>query len=104
MKQTRKRYDQAFKLMAVELSRSGKPFLEVAKDLGIAVDLVRRWNREFELHQSNSFPGNGKQLLNPAEKEIVELRRQLRDAEMERDILKKAVSIFSKSDRKSLGS
>ena len=38
------------------------------------------------------------------EKEIVELRKKLRDAEMERDILKKAVSIFSRSDRKNLGS
>jgi len=35
------------------------------------------------------------------EKENARLRKELRDAKMERDILKKALSIFSKSDGKS---
>ncbi|MCZ2129090.1 MAG: transposase [Bacteroidia bacterium] len=104
MKQSRNHYDQAFKMMAVELHRNGKPFLEVAKDLGISADLIRRWNREYDRYQSGSFPGNGKKLVSESEKEIIELRKRLRDVEMERDILKKAVSIFSRGDRKNLGS
>jgi len=35
------------------------------------------------------------------EREVARLKKELRDAKMERDILKKAISIFSKSDGKS---
>jgi hypothetical protein len=45
-----------------------------------------------------SFPGNGKPKQTPEEAEIARLKKALRDAEMERDILKKAVSIFSRND------
>ncbi|MFT6112476.1 MAG: transposase [Bacteroidia bacterium] len=38
------------------------------------------------------------------QKEIAELKKKLKDTELERDILKKAVGIFSKSDRKNIGS
>jgi transposase-like protein len=43
-----------------------------------------------------SFPGNGRQAFNEEQTRIRELEKQLRDVEMERDILKKAVAIFSR--------
>jgi transposase len=103
-KRERKSYDKAFKLMAVELYRSGKPASTIAKDLGIGVDLVRRWAREHDDAGSRSFPGNGKQDLTPEQKEIQALKKALSEAEMENRILKKAVSIFSRDDNKYSGS
>jgi transposase len=41
--------------------------------------------------------------MTDSEKEIARLQKALKEAEMERDILKKAISIFSKSDKKSTG-
>jgi transposase len=102
-KKERRSYDKAFKMMAVELMQSGKTSVAVGEDLGIAPDLVRRWAREVNVNESNSFPGNGKQNLTDEQKQIVELKKALRDAETERDILKKAVSIFSKGDSKYWG-
>ena len=102
MKQSRKHYDKAFKIMAVELHRSGKSFAEVSQDLGIEVGMLQRWNREYESFLHTSFPGNGKKILSEEQREILSLKKQLKDVEIERDILKKAVSIFSKSDSRSI--
>lgn len=103
MKQPRKHYDKAFKIMAVDLYRSGKTFLDVSKDLGLEVGMIQRWNREYGSFLDASFPGNGKKILSEEQREILSLKKHLKDVEMERDILKKAVSIFSKSDSKSIG-
>jgi transposase len=56
-KQQRRSYDKAFKQMAVELYLKGKAGADVAKDLGIGVDMVRRWAREHSKNGSRSFPG-----------------------------------------------
>lgn len=103
-KQTRKSYDKAFKMMAVELYRSGKAAGTIAKDLGIGVDMLRRWAREHDESGNRSFPGNGKQDLTPEQREIQELKKALQQSEMENRILKKAVSIFSREDNKYSGS
>lgn len=103
-KKERRSYDKSFKLMAVELHRSGKPAVAVAKELGIAAEMLRRWTREFSVHDTRSFPGNGKQDLTPEQKEIQALKKALQEAELENRILKKAVSIFSREDNKYSGS
>jgi transposase len=103
-KKERKSYDKAFKLMAVELHRSGKTAVTVAKELGIGVDMIRRWTREHSKHDTRSFPGNGKQDMTAEQKEIQALKKALQEAEMENRILKKAVSIFSREDNKYSGS
>ena len=102
MKRERRHYDKEFKKMAVELVESGKTTLEVANDLGIATDLVRRWKREYYSNQLGCFSGNGNANFTPEQKEIALLKKELRETKIERDILKKAVSIFSKSDGKSM--
>ena len=73
---------------------------EIAMELGISADLIYRWRRELEQHPDLAFSGNGIKQLTQDQKELEHLRKQLKDVTMERDILKKAVSIFSKSDRK----
>lgn len=101
---TRRSFDKEFKLMTVELCSTGKSTTQVAKELGIRPEIVRRWRREFEAKPSGSFTGHGNPSLTPEQQEISNLKRQLQEAEIERDILKKAVGIFSKSGGKYLGS
>jgi transposase len=102
MKKHRKYYDPEFKRMAVELvETSDKTSTDIAIELGIKPDLVRRWRREYLDYQTGSFSGNGNKNLLPEQKELHQLKRELQEVKIERDILKKAVSIFSKSDGKS---
>jgi len=100
MSQSRSKFDKEFKLMTMELSRTRENMNELAKELGIRVELIYRWRTEFLDKGAGSFPGPGKPKHTPEEAEIAKLKKQLRDVEMERDILKKAISIFSRGDGK----
>jgi len=102
MTKERQSYDREFKQKAVELSFARGNAKEIAEELGIRPELLYRWRRELEQYQNNSFPGKGKPKMTDLEREVSRLKKELRDAKMERDILKKAVSIFSKSDGKSI--
>jgi transposase len=100
MKRERRSYDKEFKLMVVNLCHSGKSTKEVTEDLGIRPDMVRRWKREYKQYQEGSFSGHGKATMSNEQKEIAKLKMELKNAQIERDILKKAVGIFSRSDGK----
>lgn len=83
----RRRYDEQFKTEAVRLVKVGQRSVpDVAKSLGISTNLLYRWR---DLAQA----GKG-QVANQAE--LAQLREQLRRTEQERDILKKALAIFSR--------
>ena len=90
--------------MVVELHKNGKSSNELEKELDIPSDMIRRWSRAYHANGDQSFSGNGKQILSPEQKEIIELKKALKDAQIERDILKKAVSVFSKGNNKYSGS
>ncbi len=102
MKRERRIFNKEFKLMAVELCQSGKSTNEVADDLDIQVDLVRRWKREFIRYKEGSFSGHGNVNLTDEQKENERLKRALKESQLENEILKKAVGIFSRSDGKIL--
>jgi len=104
MSRERKAYPKEFKLMSVELSYTRPDLTTLAKELDINVTLLYRWRKEFSTKQGSSFPGNGKVILTAAEQEVANLKKELRETQMERDILKKAISIFSKGDNKYSGS
>ncbi len=104
MSRERKTYPKEFKLMSVELSNTRNDLSALAKELDIPPSLLYRWRREYAGKQNHSFPGNGKVSLTAAEQEVAQLKKELRETQMERDILKKAVSIFSRSDGKYSGS
>ena len=94
----RRKYDREFKLQAVKLSlESGKSVKEVAEDLGICAGNLARWRREYREDSENAFPGIGK--LKPEDEELRKLRKENADLKEERDILKKALAIFSKPQR-----
>jgi transposase-like protein len=95
-KQNRRKYDADFKRNAVQLSlRSENSVQEVADDLGIHKDLIYQWRKQCDNHGEIAFPGNGAQALTPEQKRIKELEKKLKDVEMERDILKKAMAILT---------
>ena len=100
MKRKRTNYDRSFKIMAVELAEAKGSIPATAEELGIKADLIRRWTREQKEKGSASFSGQGVAGLTEDQKEIARLRKELKEAQIERDILKKAVSIFSKNDGK----
>lgn len=97
----RRKYDRDFKRNAVLLSgESGRSVPEVAENLGIRQDLLYRWRREYVNSNGRPvFPGNGREALTEEQRKIKELEKKLRDTEMERDILKKAMAIFSRAPK-----
>jgi len=99
MKRERKIYDPTFKTKAVQLSNERANISELARELGIKATLLYKWRKEYEEFGEGSFPGNGKLKLMAEQEKIHELEKKLKDAELERDILKKAISIFPKSGR-----
>ena len=88
-------YEQEFKVMLVELLNSGRKVQEVSDEYGLNGNMLRRWRREYEA-KSGDF--SKKREVSPEEQELKALRKELREVTLERDTLKKAVGIFSKSD------
>ncbi len=87
----KRRYDDEFKREAVRvIKNSSKKRSEIARDLGIAVSTLTGWVKK------SVETVDGKIIT---DREITLLRRELVDTKLERDILKKAVAIFSKASR-----
>ncbi len=94
-----KRFDKDFKLSAVKMiTEGGYKASEVARNLDIHPSMLYSWKRKYADNGEKAFPGKGHLT------EIAALRKRLREAEMERDILKKAVGIFSKTTENGSGS
>jgi transposase len=97
MEGIRRQYSEEFKKDAVSHSlTSEKTVEEVARDLGIAHSNLRRWRAQYSKNGELAFPGKGKQRLTPQEEEIRRLKKELDEVQQERDILKKALAIFTK--------
>ena len=98
--QQRRKYDSDFKRNAVQLTEEpGRTVSDVAENLGIGKDLLYRWRREHRASRVLAFPGNGREALTFQQQKIRELEKKLKDTEMERDILKKAMAIFSRTSK-----
>lgn len=85
-------YDESFKKMAIELSYAKGAVKSVAEELGIEPGRLSKWR------QRQSAPKGPPKNLTEDQKEIKRLQKELKEAQLERDILKKAVGIFSKGD------
>lgn len=96
VKKARRYFDQQFKVDAVRLAtESGKSVAEVARELGINRNVLDRWTRALGKKGATvAFPGNGN--LSAEKKELEELRRELARVKEEREILKKAMAVFSR--------
>ena len=97
MSKKRRQFDRAFKVEAVRLvTEEGRPVAAVARDLGIGENMLHRWKQQFTDQQESAFVGTGN--LSSEQTELRRLQRENVDLREERDILKKAISVFS--DRK----
>lgn len=90
-------YDREFKKNAVELYKSGKTLSQVCKDLDIPGSTLNGWIKQYKVEGEKSFPGSGH--IKASNQEMHDLRKELDNVRMERDILKKALAIFSKQKK-----
>lgn len=81
---SKRKYDAAFKNNALKMIDNGQPVRSVAQSLGVGENLLHKWKAA------------RKQQSPALELENADLRAKVRHLEMERDILKKALSIFSR--------
>ena len=96
MQKEQRTFTRECKQEAVQLAQtSDKSKSQIARELGISDSALYAWCRAAEAHGEEAFPGKGHQL--PLEEEIHRLKRELERAQQERDILKKAISIFSRN-------
>lgn len=91
-------YAEEFKLQALELLKRGeKSSGEIERDLGITPGLLIKWRARYQaiekgIQETQLVPSD----LEAAKAEIRRLQRELASAEEEREILKKALYIFSR--------
>jgi len=86
-----KRFDKSFKISAVKMvTEGGEKASEVARSLGIHPNQLYSWKAKYASQGEKAFVGKGNLT------EMAALRKKLRTAEMELEILKKALGIFSK--------
>ncbi|AKD02117.1 transposase [Pontibacter korlensis] len=88
----KREYDASFKRMAIDLTYARGSVKEVALELGIDPGRLSKWR------QKEGTPIRSAEGLTDEQKEIKRLQKELKEAQLERDILKKAISIFSKGD------
>jgi transposase len=95
MQKTQRTFTKEFKQEAVQLVQSSKKSqAQIARDLGIADSTLHHWCKLFSEHGEQAFPGSGHQT--PQEEEMRHLKRENELLRQERDILKKAIGIFSR--------
>lgn len=87
-------YDKDFKINAIKLYReSGRSMNSIADELGISSSTFHQWVIAYKQEGDSGFPGKGH--TKSSEEELIALRKELHHVRLERDILKKAVAIFS---------
>ena len=96
MKKRTKSYSREFKLEAVRLShQSDRTVSEGASELGISKSSLFRWRHELTDDPEEAFPGRGQ--MQDRDAELARLRKELREAQLENEILKKATAIFARA-------
>jgi transposase len=98
MSSNRRLYSREFKLEAIRLAEtSGKLIVAIETDLGIPHGLLNKWKRKLKGEGSEAFRGQGR--LTAADEELRQLRKENETLRQEREILKKALAIFSANQR-----
>jgi transposase len=103
MSTNRRNFTKEQKLEIVKQSmEEGVSIEDLAQQYKIHPNSIYKWRREYLRYEEASFPGNGNKLMSAEEQEIARLKKQLKEAELEKEILKKTLGIFSSPDRKNL--
>lgn len=94
MTRTKRTYLPEFKQEAVTLwQTTRKTATAVEQELGITPGLLTKWKKSLQENRQYAFPGRGRQM--PEQEEMQRLKQENKILRQERDILKKAVAIFS---------
>ena len=80
-----RKYDEDYKLEAVRKIHDGQSVASVSRELGVSQSVLHKWRKQ------------AVEVASGGEREVIELKRRLREVEMERNILKKAALIFGRS-------
>jgi len=98
MTKKQQKHTKEFKLETIELARtSGKNDSQLERELGLSRGCLYNWRKELERDGQQAFPGKGR--LKPDDEYVRSLERELALVQQERDILKKALAIFTRSQR-----
>ena len=85
-----KRYEEEFKKQIVSLFNNGKTLADINREYGVAKSTVKTWIERY--NKTESFDINSNR--SKEEKELIALRKRLKELEMENDILKQAALIL----------
>lgn len=89
----KRKYSAEFKRGAVEqLNQSGVTCAQVARELGIASNMLSRWRKELDNSGHSAFSGTGR----PRDEEVAALKRELARVKKERDFLREAATYFAR--------
>jgi transposase len=98
MSKIRKTYTSEFKREALRLLETGgKSAAQIERELGVGAGCLSRWKHQLSEKGAQAFPGQGRLMPEPAR--LRDLERENALLRQERDILKKAVAIFSRPNR-----
>lgn len=91
-------YDAEFKQEVLRMvETSDKPIAELERELGLTKGLIRKWQERYQVKPESREAERS--VASEAEAEIRRLKRELEITRQERDILKKAVAVFSRETR-----
>ena len=98
MTKKQQKYSKEFKLETLELARSSnKADSQLERELGLSPGSLYNWRKQQERAGAQAFPGKGR--LKADDEYVRGLERELALVQQERDILKKALAIFTRSPR-----
>lgn len=98
MKKKRGRYSNEFKQEVLRMAEtSEKPISELERDLGLSAGLVRKWMQRYRIDEHDQELQRSES--SETEAEIRRLKRELEIVKQERDILKKAIQVFSRDQK-----
>jgi len=97
-KQNRKNYTKEFKLDVIQQSYRRENITELASELGLRPALIYKWRAAYTDNKQTAFPGKGVEKLTDEQAELQRIKAENTELRMERDILKKAIGIFGKTN------
>lgn len=101
-KRTMRKYDKEFKLNAVNLYLEGNhSFPQLSQELGVPSATLAGWVSNHKQDGAKAFPGKG--FARPGDEEVRRLRKEVECLRRQRDILKKALAIFSSPTHRDMG-
>jgi len=94
----KRQYDMAFKIDTAKLvAEQGYTVAEASERLGIPIGNITRWVRQYR--QGNLAIGHKQAQPTEAEAELRRLRAELKQVQLENEILKKASAYFAKNQK-----